>query len=166
MPVVTTAQVRTVAEACLACSLQVAQYRNVSDVSALVLSVVAIVVSIISAVFAGVAAVATRGLHKVERDRRFEERRPRFAATVRRTGAGAGELDVTLLSNERIGGIELLIPVIALKFQGVRFRTGEHGVISADRAEFRSPWGPGRRLTLPVTIGDAYTSPLRLEVTC
>jgi hypothetical protein len=82
-------------------------------IAALVVSIVAIFVSVASASYARIVAVATKGLHVIERERRHDERRPRFSAVVQVEGAAQhgqsarGILTLTLESEEPLAGVTL-----------------------------------------------------------
>jgi hypothetical protein len=86
----------------------------VSGMTALVLSVVALAVSVVSAVFVGVSALATRGLQKIERGRRLDERRPRMTGRIERRSHDRHPLiwwlSITLLSEETLYRAVVEIP--------------------------------------------------------
>jgi hypothetical protein len=106
-------------------------------VAALVISIVALLASVASAIYTRTNAVAMKGVHKIERERRLQERRPRLAGVIQvgsppgAGSAGDGTLKVTLESDEPLGGLEVAIEPGC----GVSFSKHAHGAREAPKGE-------------------------------
>jgi hypothetical protein len=149
-------------------------------IAALVLSAVAIVVSVASVAYTRVSAVETRGLRRIEHDRRLEERRPGLSGVVERMGAQTGRLRVTLVSDEPLSGMEVTIPYErGNSIQGVSFKLNIYGTPAPQPGKRtcsgfaydpysgqRSGVRPRESVTWAVDLDDKHQDVIRIEATC
>jgi hypothetical protein len=113
-----------------------------SAVIAIVLSIVAVLVSVASVIYTRTVAVASKGVHKIERDRRHDELTPRFDITckVRDTAPDWADMHITLAK----GGAQHLDSVVIriLDEAGVnRWGNGRPDDVTPEEAQ-AFVWGP------------------------
>jgi hypothetical protein len=130
-----------------------------------VLSLIALGVSGISAVFAAIAALSARRLQVIEQSRRLQERRPRLVGEITLgPHPRRGVLSVTLLSDEPLSKLDLVVPV--------RLAGGSQGVIVGSMIPVLGvpfPIRPRDSRTWRVTISPERVSPgslVQVEATC
>jgi hypothetical protein len=142
--------------------------------ASLLVALLALVIALASAVYARRQAAASEGVLSIERQRRLDERRPRFSGAVERIEQGAVRLVVTLESNEALSKAEFNIA----PGQGISFDRNELGVHSVEpgdvpRSAFSyslrgEPIGmkPRSSMAWKVNLAQHHTDSLRLEVAC
>jgi hypothetical protein len=147
--------------------------------ASLLVSILALAIAVAAAISSHRQASAAEGSLSIERDRRMEERRPRFTGNINRMRDGGAELAVTLESSEAFEWVEFSIP----PGQGFSFSEYQLGIFQHKHNEptlrafsyidygpknagDRKGMSPGETMTWKVQLGEHHMSTVRIEATC